>query len=228
MTVVVLVPRRSDDGGYRDRAWDWLALRWRHEHPDWTVVEGHHVQGPFNRAKAINQAARSAGDWDTAVIADADTFTDPDQLRAAVDVAANGRITFAFDQYCYLSRDGSQAIQDGFRGSWEPFVEWTMAGTCSSMVVVNRRLWDEAGGFDEGFIGWGFEDIQFSISCQTYGGGTNRIPGRVWHLWHPPSNENNHRLPNWRKALARMKRYEAVDYDPDRLRALQDELGCRQ
>jgi hypothetical protein len=51
-----------------------------------------------------------------------------------------------------------------------------------------RAVFDDLGGFDERFKGWGFEDMAFqSAICGLYG--YERIPGDVVHLWHPRSEE---------------------------------------
>lgn len=217
MNVAVLVPRRSDGGGIRDQTWTWLAARWAAERPGYRIVEGHDDDdGPFNRSRALNRAARQAADADVLVVADGDSFTEGSQLADAVDRAvATGQITFAYDRFCYLSRAGSVKIMGGFRGMWEPFVEFTMTGTCSSAVVTTRALWDQVGGFDETFVGWGGEDVAFSLACQTFGGGLQRIPGPVWHLWHPPApHTHDHIWPE------RIKLYAAAAYRPDAMREL--------
>src|SRR5690606_17470396 len=143
MNVVVLVPRRSD-GGRRDQVWAWLLDRWNSEHPTWPVIEGHHTDGPFNRSAAVNKAARiatEAYDPDVFVIADADSLVDARQLSNAVLTAAqSGQITFAFDHFRYLGRTMTEKILDGYEGDWLKGVEFTLTGTCSSMVVVPRRL----------------------------------------------------------------------------------------
>lgn len=224
MNVAVLVPRRVDNGR-RDHVWGWLQQRWASEHPDWTVHEGHHDDGPFNRSAAVNRAASNAGDWDVAVVADCDSFVSKQQADLAVARAVDtGQITFAYNRFAYLSRRMSDRVMAGYSGAWWPGVEWSLTGTCSSQVIVTRELWDTVGGFDEGFVGWGFEDIGFSLSCQTFGGGCQRIAGEVWHLWHPPSVENNAKSVHWQNGLARMKRYETAAYKPDAMRALLDEL----
>jgi GT2 family glycosyltransferase len=225
VNVVVLVPRRID-GGRRDQLWGFVKSRWAENHPDWRVVEGHHDDGPFNRSAAINTAARNAEEWDVAVIGDSDSFVSRHQANAAVRKAfAAGQITFAYDRFAYLNRRMSDRVMAGFNGDWWPGVEWTMTGTCSSMVVVPRQLWDEVGGFDEGFVGWGMEDVGFSLACQAIGGGMKRVQGEVWHLHHPSSPENHQSSPLYRANTERVKRYGDCDYDAGKMRALLAELG---
>lgn len=223
MRVVGLTPRRAD-GGRRDAVWSWVRARWESE-LDYPIIEGHHDDGPFNRSAAINTASDLAGEWDVAVIADADSFVDAPQLRAAVDTAARtGQITFAFDSFRYLNQQGSKLVMGGFNGNWFDYVEWTLTGTCSSMVVVPRGLWDKVDGFDAGFTGWGMEDVGFSLACQTFGGGMQRIPGDVWHLFHPASVENHHQSPYYQANVDRMNRYRDCDYDPEKMRELFTEI----
>jgi hypothetical protein len=56
----------------------------------------------------------------------------------------------------------------------------------SGVIVVPRRVWDAVDGFDEGFVGWGWEDIAFARACEL-AGGIERVDGPAWHL--------NHELP---------------------------------
>lgn len=226
MSVAVLVPRRSD-GGRRDRVWDWVKDRWTTEHPDYVVLEGDHVDGPFNRAAAINTAAANApSDTDVFIVADADSFAGSDQITAAVAGARTGPgFWLAYDTYRYLTKAMSDAVMGGFRGDWLTGVEFSMTGTCSSMVVCTRALFTEVGGMDEGFVGWGFEDVALSHALQTFGGGIARTPGSVWHLWHPSSPENSHHSPVWQANRERMLRYGDCAYDRPAMRSLLVELG---
>lgn len=227
MNVAVLVPRRADNGR-RDRVWAWIKDRWAQEHPDWPIFEGHHHDGPFNRSAAINAAAKAAGAWDIAVIADADSFCGAAQLHTAVDQAATtGTMVIAYEQYCYLNKPMSDRVMAGWTGSWWDGVEFSLTNTCSNMVVVTRKLWNATGGFDEGFVGWGWEDCAFSVCCAAFGG-RSRVPGQLWHLWHSPSRENNKDSPEWQAGLARLDRYTACEEDPKKMRALLAELGLKK
>ncbi len=220
--VAVLVPRRAD-GGRRDDIWAYVKSRW--DDYGYEVTEGHHDDGgPFNRSAAINQASRSAGDWDVAVIADSDTFVGQEQVRQAVDAAHTvGWMVLGYSRFVYLNRRYSDLIMQGFDGAWEPGIQWQMFDTCSSMVVVRRDIWDQARGFDEGFVGWGSEDIAFSHAAQTFGGGLLRISGEAWHLFHEPATEaRDPESMAVKNALA--ERYHQAHGDKAAMRALIDEL----
>jgi hypothetical protein len=71
------------------------------------------------------------------------------------------------------------AVQD--RDVWQ-VMQYSLGG-CS---VFTRDTWSAAGGYDDEFRGWGFEDVAFSISVERF---TDRLLRRVesemLHLWHP-------------------------------------------
>lgn len=228
MKVSVLVPRRAD-GGRRDELWAWVKARWDRLHPEWPVIEGRDEgDHKFNRSAAINRAA-SESDADVFVIGDADSFVGPEQVNLACRnaLAPEGpEFVIAYDLFNYLGKNMSDRIMAGFEGWWAPGIEWTMAGTCSSMIVVTRRLFEDVQGFDEGFQGWGFEDIAFSLACQTLGGGVSRIPGDAWHLWHLMSPENNATSPEWNANRERHLLYRDVAYDQPGMRALIERMRC--
>lgn len=224
MNVVILVPRRYD-GGRRDQLWHYVAGRWTDEHPAWPIFEGIHAadEGPFNRSKAINAAAAVASNesrWDIAIIADSDSFVGPEQIDAAVELAArHNQMALAYDRFAYLSHAMSDQIMAGYNGDWWAGVEWYLPGSCSSMVVCPRPVWEEVEGFDEGFVGWGGEDVAFSHKAQTFGGGLQRVAGPVWHLWHAPAVHAANDV--W---VPRCERYAAAAYDRQKMHALMVEL----
>lgn len=222
MRVVSLVPRRADNGR-RDAVWAWVRDRWEREHPSWSIFEGDHDDGgPFNRSAAINTAAELAGEWDIAIVADSDSFVGPEQLAQAVELADEwGQMTLAYDNFQYLSRAMSDAVMSGYLGNWWEGVEWSMPGSCSSMVVVPRALWDEARGFDAGFVGWGMEDVAASHAFQTFGDGLQRVPGDVWHLHHPTQQRMD---ADHLRNVDRLRLYADASYHKPAMRMLIDRL----
>ena len=78
------------------------------------IIEGYHTDGLFNRSAAINTAARIAGDWDVAVIIDADVICSPDRVKEAVELAARtGSMILPHSTRYDLSRKASEAVRRG-------------------------------------------------------------------------------------------------------------------
>lgn len=216
MNVRITVPRRADNGR-RDELWRFVKQWWTERHPTWQLFEGHHHDGLFNRSAAVNLAA--VGEWDVLVVLDGDVICE--QAQAAVDRAAEtGRMTLAYTGYRALSHQMTDKVLAGYDGSWEPGA-LKLTGHVSSCLAVPRALWEQVGGFDDRFHGWGHEDRQFHMTCRTLGGGVEEIPGLVWHLWHPfsPERVNAKRSLDYQAGQALLKRYYDA-WTPDQMRAL--------
>lgn len=196
MRTVFLVPRRSD-GGHRDRLWAYCRARWERYFPDIEVVEGHHDEGSFNRSAAINRAAADAGDWDLGIVIDSDVMLSVSQVRAAIDRAAGtGRVTWGHRRWRGFAeswterwvRERKDFGPDLDRDEMDLYVERTNPLSWSCFIVIPRAVFDDMGGFDERFRGWGFEDLAFqSVVAGLFG--FERVEGDVVHLWHPRSDE---------------------------------------
>lgn len=207
----ILVARRAGIPE-RDRAWDHVHAWWTTHAPDWPmIVELDTGSGLFNKSAALNRAARAAGDWDLAVLIDADILPATiEQVRRAVARAARrGRLTFAHDRRVALTGHATLQVLAGA----DPAAlecEADDPNTFSSLSVIPRALWDAVGGFDERFDGWGGEDIAFMSACLSLAG-IDRVGGDIFHLWHPTDGHDTHaRYPD-NEAL--MFRYLAVKGD---------------
>lgn len=210
LPVPVLVPRRADHG-YRDEVWKFLQDRYWSGLP-YRIVEGEHAEGPFNRSAGINAAAREAGNWDVAVIADADTWVPSAQLADAVGLArATGRLVSALTSVVELSEDFTAEVIRC--GTIDPFamtvdrVRVEEMVTQSSMLVVPRTLFDRIGGFDENFVGWSAEDNAAWRTASLVGGEPLRVRGCAFHLWHPVTCTRTMDDPHYRANQMRWKRY---------------------
>jgi len=66
-------------------------------------------------------------------------------------------------------------------------------------VAISRAAFDDIGGFDESFEGWGGEDVEFLHRARR----KHFLSGSLMpalHLWHPPAAGKNQQHPNLRKA----------------------------
>lgn len=166
-------------------------------HPDVEIFEGVHEGGPFNRSAAVNRAAAEAGAWDVAVVIDSDVFLRQSSVVAAVETAARtGRVTWGHRRWRGLSESWTHRVVADRRDfgaevdseDMDVLVERTNPISWSCCIAIPRSVWDDLGGFDERFVGWGYEDMAFqSVVVGLYG--HERIEGDVFHLYHPRSEE---------------------------------------
>lgn len=213
MNVSVIIPYRPN-GPEREDAWARVERAWAR----WPCIVVDDGLEPFSRAASINLGVRMAGHGivpDVYVIADADMLVDEQQVRAAVDLAAEAPgIVVAFERYAYLSAHGTQQVLGGYTGPWEPFIEFTYLKSVGGVFAISAETWRLTGGFDAEFRAWGLEDSAFEIAARTCAGPTRKVPGTGWHLWHPL--EQNRPAENG----DRLARYAAADGDPEAVRAL--------
>lgn len=199
MRVVFLVPRRNDNGP-RDALWRWCRRRWEAQMPDVPVYEGHHTEGAFNRAAAINLASKLAdvdGHWDVGIVIDSDVFLPIPNVRAAVQSALEGKVTWAHRRW----RNVAERHLKRLLADPDPFgqvpaeardmdlvVDVTNPISWSCCVAVPRGTFDAMGGFDERFQGWGFEDGAWAALVRALYP-WSRIDGDMYHLNHERSDE---------------------------------------
>jgi hypothetical protein len=192
---------------------------------DWPIFEGLSTDGPFNRSRALNEAAVQAGDWDAAVILDADTVPDFDSVRRAVESASTGRqLVFAQSQFRSLTRAATRAVIAGRLEPADADARWVYPDPKSSCLVICRETWELVGGFDQRFEGWGGEDAALYAACNALVG-VERLKGDCWHLWHSRSPEKNPDLPTYKANFELLARYKAARSDPEAMQAILAEPG---
>lgn len=184
MRTVVLVPWRPGDP-HRDRAWPWVRRRWHHRLGLPIVTGDSDPARPFNRSAARNDAARRAGDWDVAVITDADTIVRnaAPTVEAIAQAHATGHVVLPHDAYRALDAKGTALVLANDAAGWAHLAR-SVARAPLGVVVVPRPAWEQLGGFDERWTGWGGEDAAFVEAAEVLVG-LDRLPGEIWHLWHP-------------------------------------------
>lgn len=197
---VILMPYRSDGGGRRDQLFGFVDMWLRRHHNRYPIYLGKSPDGPFNRGAAINDAARNAGQWDVAVVHDADTLVQPQQLvRGVVSVLANSGVAYPYETYMYLNQESSDHIISHPDGPW--FVSPEIHPTevvrstvryhhVSGALAIDRATYDQVGGFIE-LEGWGAEDLIMHNLFEVFGNGVRWVRGGgAYHLWHP-ANRND-------------------------------------
>lgn len=153
------------------------------------VFSQHSYQGISELHPASPGAARNYGaahtTEDMLVFNDADTICPPAQIREAVRLAGERPgLVFAYDLYVRVGERGSRAYLagggpiEGCGSDQEIFNSGSMG-----CVAISRACFEQVGGFDESYQGWGYEDLDFAQRCGALWP-NRRVSGPVYHLWH--------------------------------------------
>lgn len=196
MKLSVIIPYRSDNGGHRDRIFNWILERYGKLYPDAEVCIGEDDDEPFNRAAARN-AAFQAATGDTLLIADADTVFHRAFVEAGIQM---------------LWRDPRSWVlpydKKGYYNLTEEYTDRLLAGSATrvyppreeveyvheleswaGLLIVPREAFELVGGYDDRFIGYGYEDNAFSMAMSTLWGPLCRLDNAyTLHMWHPQPN----------------------------------------
>lgn len=208
MRTAVLVPWRPDDAE-RSRNWAWLKTQWAKHYPDWEIVEGHCLEGPWVKALAV-QDALTRTTADTLVIADADIWC-PD-THLAVKAVKNGAAWAIPHRKVYrLTETPSRQLIDsnltwetlGYPKTTQPPYQGLPGG---GLVVIRRDLYEQAP-FDPRFVGWGGEDSAAGIAWTALAGPARRGNAPLWHLWHEPQPRLS-RVAGSHESMALLNRYK--------------------
>lgn len=164
------------------------------------------------------------------IVADGDVLAPPARLREAVALVAVGAAPWAipYSQVHRLLRRSSEAFMREGRSAPEhgPFERPPYTGTeGGGIVVLPTATWDDVGGVDPRFTGWGGEDLAFGWTLRTLHGTPTRTAGALLHLWHPHAAGGPRNRPPDRGSAALLERYRRARDDPAAMRALIAERG---
>jgi len=201
MTLSVIIPFTASgtpDGEHRQRVWDYLRPQWEalgHE----LITPADPGPGDWSYARAFRVGVeQSSGD----VIAcyGADHLPDPAVLDATVSLCESHEWVATYSDVRYADKSSTLALLDGEID--EDGLAWShTSGRCIGMWGFTRAAWNETGGVDPRFVGWGYGDDAFTDVLTAAYGPSPKPPGAMLcELWHPgterdPSAANpNHGL----------------------------------
>ena len=193
-----LVIPHNFQSGERDRAWSWVYRRWmafKERTKDFDeVFAGPHEGEGLSRSSLRNIAVRSTV-GDTIILADADIAL-PDEAVLTLALREHretGRwvIPYApYTGYHRLTMPTSRWILFHLEADYDlPSnvfrVEHAPFHSVAGCIIMSRDQFEGVGGYDERFIGWGFEDNAFAEAMTLCYGVPLRLNYPIFHLWHP-------------------------------------------
>jgi predicted glycosyltransferase involved in capsule biosynthesis len=161
---------------------------------------------------------------DVFVFVDADTYVPFAQIKDGVEVARHFGWSLPYETYYSLTAESTERFLNNddksldfefeFPGP-DPIDRPPAVGGC---IIVTRDAFETVNGYDDGFVGWGFEDRAFAASLWTLVHSLMvRVPGYVYHLWHPAVRFEQ---PNLQRSRERWAAYQAAVGAPEKMRAL--------
>jgi len=188
-----------------------------------------HNTGPFNKSWGLNVAARHA-QADVLVVADADLIVPIKALTSAIAACHDG--LNAVNPYATLvdvTPDATQSLRAGGLDRLESLpahdVNRVAQGEqlcfCGGAYVIRRSAYEQLGGQDERFLGWGGEDDAMSIKVLSLLDKTVTFAdATAYHLHHARRGADIGDDERYRDNVDLLRAYHAMNRDE--LRALCD------
>lgn len=254
--ISILIPFRcTDDTNPRVRNIAWLRRYWKTALPGAEIIMGEdpNTDIPFSKSVAVNDAvSRSHGD--VLVIVDADGYISAEAvLHCAAEIRharkKGKKLWFIpYRQFYRLTQEASKFLLES-----DPADPFPFSSPLSTIYIMNdtdpkvghwygamiqimpREAFEQVGGWDERFRGWGGEDHAAMRAMDTLYTLHKTLPGQVLHVWHPQlSPEGSSALVNWKNRMWEGQsetgvnnklshRYYAAQGRPEMMRKLVDE-----
>lgn len=171
----------------------------------------------FHRTKMLNEMARAAV---TSVIVnyDADVLLPTHQLRAAIQVCANGSADFAYPyggDFVLVPRMANygellRGLDVGFLARKILQIRQTSVGGC---VVCNTASYWKYGGENERMISYAPEDVERWERWHKLGALVVRIAGPLYHIEHKRGQDSWVKHPYYRDNVRELERCRAMSED---------------
>lgn len=159
----------------------------------WPLVVQPAVPGiPVNAGWLKNRGVAAHPDGnphDVFVLADADCVCPEAQLRHAIYLAyqAPGLVWVA-DEIRITTRDDMAGIESAEDAIGTPRGHHRLTDSTPQLLAIRRDAFAAVGGYDEAYVGYGFEDYDFRKRCGDRWPHRN-VKGHMVHLWHEPDPE---------------------------------------
>lgn len=221
VTFSLIVPYRGN-GGFRTELWSWCRRWWSYRFPGVEIITGDTEDPTFDRGTSRNVAVEQATS-DILVIADADTIPNSGAVREALALVREGApwvLPYGEERYYNLTEPTTWKILHAEPSVTvlEPHVWEHKLTSWAGCLVMSREAFLSVGGYDERFVGWGYEDNAFRFAMDTLVGPHVRVDSYACHLWHPITPGSNFDQPHIDHNRALFRRYERASGNRDLMR----------
>jgi hypothetical protein len=190
-----------------------------------------HNEGPFNKAWGSNVGFKQSSGV-VVGFGDADLVTNAATLMTCYEQChSEFEAMKPYDELVDLTLEESRSVSGGDwnfkvdrKGSQrnrEGIAEYVCF--CGGLFLMRRGIYEELGGFDERFLGWGGEDDAMSLKLARLAKRSGVAKNRVaYHLWHERSAASRYLHPHYQQNLARKEWYATCDIQSLKLLCQED------
>lgn len=139
------------------------------------------TDGPFNRSRALNRC-RAIATGTVLWCLDCDAAPQPDDLPTIVAALTERAWLPPYETARLLSEPDTAAI---LAGADPVTYDGRPQGTAYGLVAMTATTWDAVGGWDESYVGWGFEDLDIALRLRQSHGDSEPVLPHVLTLSHP-------------------------------------------
>lgn len=180
--ISILLPWRSNDP-HRIAAWEFNRQRWARLGIELCVSDDGRTDGPFSLARAVNRARRQATGEILAIFGADHIPPDRDRLEWLYAKLTRHPWTAVYASTRIFSPASTARVLRGETPG--AGMESLFIGMCEGIVALRASVWDDVGGMDERFEGWGAEDTAFKVMLRALHPDAGDGHGEAWALWHP-------------------------------------------
>jgi glycosyltransferase involved in cell wall biosynthesis len=137
-----------------------------------------------NRA-AMRNLLLDASSGEVCVIIDADSYASREYLRSALAAVQSKQCWCGAESFAYLTPEQTRRVYATNTLPASPQTPRVNRYCTGGVLVVPRAAIAAVNGYDEHFVGWGYEDTCFGLSLDILWAPRVRIAGNAGHLWHP-------------------------------------------
>lgn len=196
MKIAVVIPWRKTPS--RLRLKNYVAAWYKDNLPEARIIYSDSNHEKFNLSASRNAGAREVLNYDIIIHNDADTIPNLKSLREGIDQTfKTGLFCNPYSSYYTVNSDSTSKVLNGSTTLEKSEYE-QVHGACSGVIITTPKTWKAVGGFDENFIGWGYEDVAIFVAHKTIMGSEFLIiPGEVYAMSHAPNKtKGNPELTN--------------------------------
>lgn len=182
----LIVPWR-DTGSRRRHNFENMMELWRRfdVSRETCIVDSGH--GQFSRGASLNQGVRETR-ADILILADACLLPSHDSVASALALASSEACVALPFETCHQTRPSGEMFEEG----------WLSVG---GINIMRRDVFEAIGGFDERYVGWGWEDNDFGRRIVKAGFELRRGTGKVIHQYHPRAQVSDANRQLWEQSI---------------------------